>query len=494
MTENSANLIQLDCDNSPYRALFDNCMDAVLLTSPDGEIRNANPAACQMFGRSKEELCLEGRSLIMDSSDQRLAPAIKQRKETGSFFGELTGLKSDGSKFPIEVSSAIYNGSDGLDYTCTIFRDITSRKKLEASLVFQSQIVDNIAEGINLVRVSDGTIAYANPSFYRMFGYQPGELIGENISIVNAPGEKSPVEVANEIQSILAEKGSWSGEVKNIKKCGEVFWCSASVSMIEHYQFGSVWISLHQDITKAKEAELALKENEAMLRDLNTTKDKFFSIIAHDLKSPFNAIIGFSDLLKEQVKQNDYEGIEEFAEIIQNSATRAMELLENLLEWSRIQTGRMRFNPEKIDLVAQIQETTYLLHDAALQKGIGIAMDLPEHLYLMVDARMLSSILRNLLTNAIKFTRVCGRIVIEVRQLPNEVLVVVKDNGVGISKEMIQKLFRLDETFSTVGTNKEKGTGLGLKLVKEFIEKHGGHLKVESTPGEGSTFSFTLPT
>jgi PAS domain S-box-containing protein len=327
-----------------------------------------------------------------------------------------------------------------------------------------------------------------------MFGYQPGELIGENISIVNAPGEKSPVEVANEIQSILAEKGSWSGEVKNIKKCGEVFWCSASVSMIEHYQFGSVWISLHQDITKAKEAELALKENEAMLRDLNTTKDKFFSIIAHDLKSPFNAIIGFSDLLKEQVKQNDYEGIEEFAEIIQNSATRAMELLENLLEWSRIQTGRMRFNPEKIDLVAQIQETTYLLHDAALQKGIGIAMDLPEHLYLMVDARMLSSILRNLLTNAIKFTRVCGRIVIEVRQLPNEVLVVVKDNGVGISKEMIQKLFRLDETFSTVGTNKEKGTGLGLKLVKEFIEKHGGHLKVESTPGEGSTFSFTLPT
>jgi PAS domain S-box-containing protein len=493
MTEFSTFRSEFKWDEPHYKALFDQCKEAVFLASPDGKIEQVNAAACAMFGWTMAEFCHGGRSLILDSADPRLQVAIQQRKETGAFFGELTGLKRDGSKFPLEISSSIYAGMNGSNYTCTIMRDISRQKQLEASLVFQSQIVDHIAEGVNLVRVSDGTIVYANPSFYQMFGYQPGELLGENVSILNASGEKSPGEVAREIQGILSEKGSWSGEVRNVRKCGELFWCNASISMIDHYQYGKVWISLHLDITKSKEAEIAMKETEAMLRDLNKTKDKFFSIIAHDLKSPFNAIIGFSDLLKEQVKQNDYEGIEEFAGIIQNSATRAMELLENLLEWSRLQTGRMRFNPEYIDLAAQIQETANLLRDAAQQKGIGIAMDVPEHLYLMVDPLMLSSILRNLLTNAIKFTKVCGRIVIEARQLHSEVLVVVKDNGVGISKEMIRKLFRLDETFSTVGTNKEKGTGLGLKIVKEFIEKHGGHLSVESTPGEGSTFSFTLP-
>jgi len=493
MTDKPNNTTASKQDESHCRALFENSMDAVLFTSPDGAIQNANQAACQMFGWSNEEICDVGRCLIIDDTDPRLNTAIEVRAQTGKFFGELTGLRRDGSKFPLEVSSSIYQEKDGSSHTCTIMRDISDRKRMEASLMFQSQIVENIAEGINLVRVSDGAIVYTNPSFNKMLGYDPGELIGKSISVVNAPGEKTPHEKAEEIKSILFEKGSWNGEVKNIKKNGEVFWCSASISTIDHYLYGPVWISLQTDITKAKETEFTLKENEATLQELNSTKDKFFSIIAHDLKSPFNAILGFSDLLMDQIDQKDYDGIEEYAGIIQHSARRAMDLLENLLEWSRLQTGKMKFNPENIDLVAQIRETADLLKDTAQQKGITFKLDLPEILYLLVDPSMISSVLRNLLSNALKFTGNCGEILIKVTQKPNEVQVQVADNGVGIPKELMQKLFRIDESFSTTGTNKEKGTGLGLILVKEFIEKHGGHLLVESTPGEGSTFSFTLP-
>lgn len=480
-------------DDLLYRTLFDNSMDAVLLTSPDGGIQKANPAACQMFERSNEEICKLGRSSIMDYTDPRLAIALETSARTGKIFGEFTGLKRDGSKFPVEVSSSVYRERDGSAHTCTIIRDISERKRMDASLQFQSKVVENLAEGIVLTRVSDGVIVYTNPAFNKMFGYEMGELTDQPIGIVNAPTDKSPEEVGQQIQDSLREFGSWSGEVKNIKKNGEEFWCNARVSVIDHYEFGQVWISIHTDITDNKAAHLALIENETKFRDLNGTKDKFFSIIAHDLKSPFNSILGFSDLLMDQIDQKDYDGIEEYAEIIQRSARRAMELLENLLEWSRLQTGRMMFNPEYIDLVAQIRETADLFKDTAQQKGIVITTDLPDILYLMVDPPMLSSVLRNLLSNAIKFTKQCGRITIEARQQPNFLLVVVKDNGVGMTSEMIQKLFRLDEYISTAGTNKEKGSGLGLILVKEFIEKHGGHISVESKLGKGSTFSFTLP-
>jgi PAS domain S-box-containing protein len=249
---------------------------------------------------------------------------------------------------------------------------------------------------------------------------------------------------------------------------------------------------ISQDITERIRYEEVLKKSEAELRELNATKDKFFSIISHDLKSPFNSILGLSNLLVEQIQGKNIGGIEEYAGIIQNSSQRAMDLLLNLLEWSRSQTGRMEFAPEYVELVALINEVTELLGESAQQKLITIHQELPRNMLVFIDKAMISTILRNLISNAIKFTRTGGRIVISAELKDAELIIAIRDNGVGIKKENIEKLFRIDESHSTPGTQNEKGTGLGLILCKEFIEKHGGKIWVESVVGKGSTFYFTI--
>ena len=252
-------------------------------------------------------------------------------------------------------------------------------------------------------------------------------------------------------------------------------------------------IGTNWDITRQKKTEAEIEQRNEELRELNATKDKFFSIIAHDLKSPFNAIMGFSELLVDQVKGNDYNGIEKYAQIILNSSERAVELLMNLMDWSRSQTGRIEFIPEYFELVGFINETTSLFDDIAVQKGIAIKKELPHNIPMFADQAMITTVLRNLISNAIKFTHPGGMITITAIEKPGDILVSISDTGVGIPKTMIDKLFRIDENYTTTGTNNEHGTGLGLILCKEFVEKHGGKIWVESEEGKGSRFYFTVP-
>ena len=236
---------------------------------------------------------------------------------------------------------------------------------------------------------------------------------------------------------------------------------------------------------------MKLKNEE--LTSLNATKDKFFSIIAHDLKSPFNSIIGFSSLLSRQISEKDYEGIKKYATIIQESSQQALDLLVNLLEWSRSQTGKMVFTPEEVDVAFLISQSVGVLIGAAQQKQIAVHKQMPANLVVRADNAMVNTILRNLISNAIKFTNPGGSIVISAERKAEELLISVADNGVGINQVSINKLFRIEETYSTLGTQKEKGSGLGLLLCKEFVEKHGGRIWVESEVGKGSTFLFTIP-
>jgi len=249
---------------------------------------------------------------------------------------------------------------------------------------------------------------------------------------------------------------------------------------------------INQDITERIKTEEILRKSEAELREINAAKDKFFSIISHDLKSPFNSIIGLSNLLVEQIQGKNVEGIEEYASIIQKSSMQVFDLLVNLLEWSRSQTGRMEFSPEYVEMVALINEVIELLSDSAHQKSITIHREFPRNMIAFIDKAMISTILRNLISNAIKFTRPDGQIVISAELKNDKVIIAISDNGVGIKKEIIEKLFRIDENHSMPGTLKEKGTGLGLILCKEFIEKHGGEIWVESEVGRGSTFYFSV--
>jgi signal transduction histidine kinase len=247
------------------------------------------------------------------------------------------------------------------------------------------------------------------------------------------------------------------------------------------------------DITKRKQAEDELRKIIKQLRDINADKDKFFSIISHDLRSPFGSIIGFSNLLVEKIREKDYRKAEEYADIIQNSSWRVMNLLINLIEWSSSQAGRLEFNPEFFDIVDLINEVAELSNDSARPKNIAICKELPHSIIIFADKYMTSTILRNLISNGIKYTNPGGKIVISAVQLPGNVKISVRDNGVGILKESIEKLFNVQDNTYTKGTMNESGTGMGLILCKEFIEKHGGKIWVDSEPGKGSTFHFTLP-
>lgn len=246
-------------------------------------------------------------------------------------------------------------------------------------------------------------------------------------------------------------------------------------------------------VIQKKEVDELLEKQNDELRHLNATKDKFFSIIAHDLKSPFNSILGFSEILLQQMKAKDYEGINEYAGIILGSAKRVVDLQTNLLVWARSQTGRMEFNPEYFEMVDYINDMMPLFTDIAGQKSINITTTLVHPISAFAYRPMISTILGNLVSNAIKYTPAGGEITISAKQDTGGIAVSVADNGIGISRDSIEKLFRIEESYSTKGTNNEEGTGLGLILCKEFVEKHGGKIGVESEPGKGSTFYFTLP-
>ena len=255
------------------------------------------------------------------------------------------------------------------------------------------------------------------------------------------------------------------------------------------------WYGAAKDITLRKQSENALRESEVRLRELNAQKDKFFSIIAHDLMGPFNGILGFSELLVAQINEKDYEGIDEYAAMIEQSSKQSVELLRNLLEWSRAQTGRLEFKPVPLDLNNLITENTRLFDVIAAQKSITIVQDAPATLQAFADPQMIRTVLRNLVSNAIKFTHPGGQgqITVNAYQDAADIVICVRDNGVGISSNRQQKLFRIDENDSTPGTKQETGTGLGLILCKEFIEQHQGRIWIDSQEGSGATFYFSLP-
>jgi signal transduction histidine kinase len=238
---------------------------------------------------------------------------------------------------------------------------------------------------------------------------------------------------------------------------------------------------------------IRIQQDKLKLEGLNKTKDKLFSIIAHDLKSPLNSILGFSELLNNKIQTSDIEKSKKFATIINTSAKNNLRLLDNIMTWAKTQTEQIEFIPENLKLYPIVEETLLVLNSSALLKNIKLISSLPDDIVAYADRIMLSTILRNLISNAIKFTNLGGKIDISAVSQQDHVEISVADNGVGISEENQKKLFGADVNFTMNGTENESGTGLGLMLCKEFVEKHGGRIWVESKLGKGSDFKFTLP-
>jgi two-component system sensor histidine kinase/response regulator len=229
------------------------------------------------------------------------------------------------------------------------------------------------------------------------------------------------------------------------------------------------------------------------LKDLNATKDKFFSIIAHDLKNPFNTLMGFTELMLDNLQDYSYDKLKEFIGILHDTSKQSYNLLENLLEWSRSQTGRMQMDATSLDIHDMIVENINLLANLAGKKKIILHNDSQPGSHVMADSNMMHTVIRNLISNAIKYTHEGGSIVIDSVLKQDNYEISIADNGIGIKPENIAKLFRIDVNYSTHGTADETGTGLGLVLCKEFVTRNGGKIWVESEFGKGSTFRFTLP-
>ncbi|NTW24055.1 MAG: PAS domain S-box protein [Lentimicrobium sp.] len=398
-------------------------------------------------------------------------------------------------------------GNKAIDYsqqdidTITLIGDlaweIAERKQSEEALRESEERFRRLLRNVSSVSVQgynpEGITQYWNQASEKLYGYAEEEAIGRNLLDLIIPPEMAE-SVKNAIRQ-MTETGEPlpSAELMLMHKSGarvSVFSSHAIVKMPGHEP---ELFCIDIDLSERKRAEEALQTSEQQLRELNATKDKFFSIIAHDLKSPLNNIVGFSSLLVEQVKDKGYSDILEYTDILKNASQHAMDLLVNLLEWSRLQTGSMPFMPEKVDVLQLINESIELSTGAALQKNISIVRDFPARIFAFVDRSMMGLILRNLISNAIKFTNTGGEIIVLARMPGTELLVSVHDNGVGISKNSLGKLFRIEESFSTKGTMNEKGTGLGLLLCKEFVNRHGGEIHVDSEVGKGSTFYFSIP-
>ncbi|WP_372644725.1 ATP-binding protein [Ancylomarina sp.] len=353
------------------------------------------------------------------------------------------------------------------------------------------QLLKNSFDMIVLIG-ANGVQSYVSESCEKILGYKPEELI--NISVIDKmihPDDQGRAILA--LQNIIQNSANGGIQYRHRHKNGGWVYLEAfGTNQISNPAVKSIILNV-RDITDRMNAKQALIESETSLRDLNATKDRFFSIIAHDLKSPFNGILGFSKLLEAEVHDKNYEAVEEYAHIIHNASQRAMNLLTNLLVWSRSQMGKIKYTPENCDLEVLFNEIAELLNDSAQQKSITISSEIENNSVVFVDKNMICTILRNLISNGIKFTKSGGTITICAHPKVDEWLITVSDNGVGISNEAIDKLFLMEYSYSTLGTQKEVGTGLGLLLCKEFVSMHGGRIWVESEVGKGSTFYFSIP-
>ncbi len=242
-----------------------------------------------------------------------------------------------------------------------------------------------------------------------------------------------------------------------------------------------------------RHAHLALEQSNLQLQKVNKEKDKFFSIIAHDLRNPFIGISSLSRIMMEQLKSQGNEEMEEFAREINQASNNAYNLLKNLLNWARSQTGKMEFNPERLQIRALIEETITLLKENARMKNIQLSVSAADDLYLSADREMLNIVLRNLISNAIKFTHEGGKVQVVAGAEEGLILVDVIDNGIGMSEKILADLFRIDASAGRKGTNGEPSTGLGLLLCQEFAMRNGGKVQAFSEQGKGSCFRISVP-
>ena len=526
---------KISLSEQKFRTLYEQATDAIFLMDGDSFI-DCNPTTEIMFGGKAEEILKlkpyeispefqdDGRS-SKEKAFEKISAALNG---TPQIF-EWKHQKINGELFDCEVTLTKIE-LDGKNYTQAIVHDISNRKHADKLQTAVFKITESASTATDLaalyatIHESVKTLMPAINFYIALYDEKKNEIsfpyfvdefdeapitrppkrglteyvLRTKHPLLATPDKLKEIENANEVEKIGTDSIDWLGVPLIIQDK------IIGVLVVQSYSPGTRYTEKEQDILVFVSSQVAmaiykkkaaddLAASEIQLKELNSSKDKFFSIIAHDLRSPFHALLGMSDLLATEVDEFSREEIKKFAGEMNNSLKNQFKLLENLLEWSRLQTGKVQYAPVKINLSEKVSDIIALLAGNALKKNITVTNLVLPGVFLFADTNMLQSILQNLIANAIKFTKPGGNIQISTKQKNEMVNIFIKDTGVGISKESLQNIFRTDSTVTTLGTENERGTGLGLLLCKEMIERHGGNISVESELEKGTTFSFTLP-
>lgn len=489
-----------------FKLLFNSSPDDVLLTKiENGMIMDANAGFTKIMGFEREEVI--GKSMV----DLNIWEDIEERKkfiqliiEKGYCENfEVRFINKFGKRITGLLSGQIIN-FQGEPHILSVSRNITERKA-EEEIIRESEekyrlLAENMADVIWTMDVETMKFLYVSPSVFKLRGYTPEEIISSTIdSALTIEGSAYVRKNANMMVEKLKNDTEFFGKsytniIEQSRKDGTNVWTEVVTRFYLNDKTGRIEIhGVTRDISERKKAEDEIRRKNKELEKLNSEKDKFFSIISHDLRSPFNGILGLSNLMATDIQQLTREEIQEISLNLNKSANNFYRLLTNLLEWAKMQGRMTEYNPEKLMLKNFIFEVINLFTETANKKDIKLEFTAVDGIEVTTDRFMLDTILRNLVSNSLKFTNKGGRIDITAKKDSKKTEITVKDTGIGMSKEILENLFKIDsKQLSRYGTDNEPGTGLGLILCKEFIDRHNGELRVKSEEGVGSEFAIVL--
>ncbi len=480
--------------------------DGIGIISIDGKIKHISDKLIRMHGYTSENMNdILGKSIFEFIDSSCHASLIENTKnllsgENSNGLTEYVAIKQDNSRFYIDVNACVLNDLTGQPESILyVERDITQRKLADDALRQSNQkleaIISATPDGIGMISL-DGKLLLMSDRLAEMYGYsakQKDELLGKSaFDFIDSSSHKSLIENINKL--LAGHSENKLTEYIAIKNDQTRFYIDVRSTILNDLSGNpSSILFVERDISDRKQSELIIQQQFNQLQELNSSKDKFFSIIAHDLRSPFQSLLGSSELLATELENLSHEEIVLFSTGLNSSLKNLYGLLENLLQWSMVQRGLIEFKPGKINLYNLTDKIVELSNQNAKKKKITIINTVSDKIFAKADGNMLRSVFQNLTNNSIKFTSIGGKITISATENNEFIEVSVQDTGVGMNTEKSSLLFNQSIHNTTEGTSGEKGTGLGLSLCKEFVERNGGKIWVESEVGKGSKFTFTLP-
>ena len=501
ITERKKTEEEIKLQSALLNSLIDSIPDMIFFKDTEGVYLGCNPVFQEFVGKTKEEII--GKT-DYDFVDKETADFFRHHDklmltENQTHRNEELVTFANGRKVLLDTLKSPYrDGNGNLVGILGISRDITERKEAETKLRESEERFETLAEHSKVITWEideNGLYTYISDVCRTVLGYNPEEIIGKK-HFYDLHPEEGREAFKSEVFVFLMQKKLVRGHINALEnKEGNVVWVSTN-ALPTFFSDGKLMgcRGTDTDITERKEAEDQIKQKNEELRELNSEKDKFFSIIAHDLRGPFNGFLGLTDIFASELSTMNLDDIQHLAQLLKESANNLYRFLENLLEWSQMNRGLKTANRKQLLIKNIINDNILLIKNHAANKEIKISTDVQEDMTVFADKYMLETVLRNLLSNAVKYTKKGGSITVSARNTTDKLIEVsVTDTGIGMNKEMIHDLFRIDAKTSRKGTDGESSTGLGLLICREFIEKNEGILTVDSKEGKGSTFRVSLP-